>query len=131
MANFFQYWLAFLSCNAENSLLVRHTVSLKFHADNFPRERVLDDPNLLEDFPAYIFRFMPRYGLFSGSWKTFFPLHPQTPKHVYSGGWSHYTDTGKPVVDYVANNMVIVQFSPRYRFFCGSLKKILLYVHRH
>jgi hypothetical protein len=36
-------------------------------------------------------------------------LRPQTPKHI-RGGWSHYTDTSKPVDDNGAQNMVTVRF---------------------
>jgi hypothetical protein len=35
-------------------------------------------------------------------------LRPQTPKHI-RGGWSHYTDTSKPVDGNGAQNMVTVQ----------------------
>jgi hypothetical protein len=44
----------------------------------------------------------------TGVWGLVIALRPQTPKHI-RGGWSHYTDTSKPVDGNGAQNMVTVQ----------------------
>jgi hypothetical protein len=38
-------------------------------------------------------------------------LRPRTPRNIWDG-WSHCTDTSKPVVGYGVQNMITVQFKP-------------------